>query len=244
MNMICSERHLLWTWSVMNGSVMNVICYERVCYEQVCYERGLLWTDLFWTDTSRDYFAVAMKSSGDSRQKIEEHVVTDLDLCKNEKRPSSTSSTVAEERQDASSKNTIDEMADGITWGNDIGLWALWSANIPAKCGNIGWNMKQVLSDIAMKRHFWNVMLHNTEKTETCHRNVTQVLFVARTTMAKWLTEACFVFFLHKLVLNVSLVDWWEPIRLNVSISLLEKESSTGSTLLIAWGASSIQWNM
>jgi len=43
---------------------------------------------------------MAMKSSGDSRQKIEEHVVTDLDPCKDENRHSSTSSAVAEERQE------------------------------------------------------------------------------------------------------------------------------------------------
>jgi len=29
------------------------------------------------------------------------------------------------------------------------------------------------------------MMFHNTEKTGTCHENVPQVLFVARTTMAK-----------------------------------------------------------
>jgi len=29
------------------------------------------------------------------------------------------------------------------------------------------------------------MMFHNTEKTETCHGNVPQVLFVAKTTMAK-----------------------------------------------------------
>jgi len=57
-------------------------------------------------------------------------------------------------------------------------------------------------------------MFHNTEKTETCHGNVPQVLFVARTTMAKLLIAAGFVFLLHKLVLNVSLVDC-ARIRLN-----------------------------
>jgi len=41
-----------------------------------------------------------MKSRGDSREKIEEHVVTDKDLCNDENRPGSTSSAVAEERQD------------------------------------------------------------------------------------------------------------------------------------------------
>jgi len=58
-----------------------------------------------------------------------------------------------------------------------------------------------------------------------------------------WLTEAGFVFLLHKLLLYVSLVDWCAQIRLDVRISLLEKESSTGSMLLSAWGATSIQWN-
>jgi len=38
-------------------------------------------------------------------------------------------------------------------------------------------------------------------------------------------------------VLNVSLVDWCAGIWLNVHISLLEKESSTGSMLLNTWGA-------
>jgi len=36
------------------------------------------------------------------------------------------------------------------------------------------------------------------------------------------------------LVLNVSIVDWCARIRLNVRISLLEKETATGSTLLSA----------
>jgi len=64
-------------------------------------------------------------------QKIEEHVVTDLDLRNDENTPIVTSRAVAEECQDVSSKNTIDEMADVITGGNDIGLWALWPASIP-----------------------------------------------------------------------------------------------------------------
>ena len=54
-------------------------------------------------------------------------------------------------------------MLDAITGGNDIGLWALWWANIPKKCGNIDWNMKNVIFGIVMKSHFWNMMLHNTK---------------------------------------------------------------------------------
>jgi len=63
---------------------------------------------------SKDYFTVTVKSRGDISaepvrgQKIEEHVVTDLDLRHDENSVRSTSSTVAEERQDVSSKNTMD----------------------------------------------------------------------------------------------------------------------------------------
>ena len=77
-----------------------------------------------------------MKSSADISaepgrgQKIEGYVFTDLDLHNDENRPSLTSGALAEERQEVSSKNTTDEMADATTGGNDIGLW---SANIPEK---------------------------------------------------------------------------------------------------------------
>jgi len=76
---------------------------------------------------------VAVKFSGDiyaepaRRQKIEEHV-TDLDQRNDENRPSLTSGAAAEERQEVSSKDTIDEMADTISAGKDI---RLWSSNIP-----------------------------------------------------------------------------------------------------------------
>ena len=90
------------------------------------------------------------------------------------------------------------------------------------KCGNIGWKTKS---------YFSNMIFHNTEKTETRHVNVPQILFSARTTTSKSLKEAGFVFLLHKIVFIVSSVDWCARIRLNVLISLLEKESSTGSSL-------------
>ena len=86
---------------------------------------------------------MAVNSSGDisaepvRRQKIEEHVVTDLDLRNDENRPSLTSGAAAEERQEVSSKNTIDELSDAITGGKDIWCYhwrqGLWSANIPEK---------------------------------------------------------------------------------------------------------------
>jgi len=48
-------------------------------------------------------------------------------------------------------------------------------------------------------------MFHNTEKTETCHGNVLQILLVTR--MAKLLTEAGFISLIHKVVFIVLLVD-------------------------------------
>jgi len=79
---------------------------------------------------------VAVKSSGDisaepiKGQQIEKHVVTDLDVRNDDSRPSLTSGGAAEERQEVSSINTIDELSDAITGGKDIGLW---SCNMPEK---------------------------------------------------------------------------------------------------------------
>jgi len=42
-------------------------------------------------------------------------------------------------------------MADAITGGNDSDLE---SANIPEKCRNIGWKMKQFLFNIVTKSYF------------------------------------------------------------------------------------------
>jgi len=74
-------------------------------------------------------------------------------------------------------------------------------------------------------------MFHNTEKTETRRGNAPQILLVARTTTPKSLKEVGFVFLFQKLVFIVSRVDWYTRIRLNVRISLLEKEFTAGSTL-------------
>jgi len=74
-------------------------------------------------------------------------------------------------------------------------------------------------------------MFHNIEKAETRHGNAPQILFGARTTAPKSLKEAGFVFLLHKFLFIVSRVDWCARIRLNERISLLQKESATGSTL-------------
>ena len=80
---------------------------------------------------------MAVKSSGDISaelvrgQKIEEHAVTDLDLRNDETRRSLTSSA-AEERQDVSSKNTIDEM--GLIWNKCVAkvfmAQVIWAENI------------------------------------------------------------------------------------------------------------------
>jgi len=144
-----------------------------------------------------------VKSSGDisaepeSGKKVEEHVVlvTDLDLRNDDNRPSLTSGAAAEERQDVSSINTIDELSDTITGGKDIGLW---SSNIPEK-------MREYW--LKNERLILNMMFHNTEKRETRHGNAPQILCVARTTMPKSLKEDVFLFLLHKLAFTVSRVD-------------------------------------
>ena len=80
------------------------------------------------SEVQRRHFCGACKRTENSRT-----YVTDSDVGNDENRPSVTSSAVAEEHQNVSSKHTIDEMADAITGGNDIGLWALWPANVPEK---------------------------------------------------------------------------------------------------------------
>ena len=98
-----------------------------------------------------------MKSSGDFSvellrwQKLGKHAVADLDLCNDENRPSLTSGPVAEERQEVSSKNTIDELSEAITGCKDIGLW---SSNVPEKMPEHWlWNEKLFLKhDIPQHR--------------------------------------------------------------------------------------------
>jgi len=121
---------ILWANSVYNIKTFAII---SDCFKWASSEYWVVQSILCWG------------------QKIEEHVLTDLDLRNDENRRRLTSCAAAEERQDVSSKNTMNEMSDASTGGSDIGLWALWPANIPEKCGNIAWNMKQVLFDIVMK---------------------------------------------------------------------------------------------
>jgi len=79
---------------------------------------------------------VVVKARGDNSaepvrgQKIEEHVVADLDLRNDGNRPGLSSAAAAEERQEVVSKNTIDGLSDAITGGRAIGLW---SSNILEK---------------------------------------------------------------------------------------------------------------
>ena len=79
-------------------------------------------------------------------------------------------------------------------------------------------------------------------KDRTLSRKSTTSLIHHRTTMARWLTEAAFFFSCANLCFTS--IDWCARIRLNVRVSLSEKESSTGRTLLSTWGATSIQWNI
>ena len=110
--------------------------------------------------------------------------MTGLDLRNDENGHSSTSSAVAKERQDVSSKNTIDEMADAITGGNDIGLWALLPANIPEKMREY-WLKYETRSfwrcdEKAFLKH--DVPQHRKDRNLSQKCILPQVLFVTRTT--------------------------------------------------------------
>jgi len=83
---------------------------------------------LFYSDNEVQWRHFVEPLSG---QKIEEHAVTDLDPRNDENRPSLTSGTPpVTDRQEVSSKSTVDEMANATTRGNNIGLWP---ANIPER---------------------------------------------------------------------------------------------------------------
>jgi len=103
------------------------------------------------------YFAVSVKSSGDISaepargQKVEEDV-KDLDLRNDKNRRSLISSAVAEERQEISSKSTIDEIADAITGGNDIGLLSA-SRPIPEDMQEYWLKNDTSSLDIVIKKH-------------------------------------------------------------------------------------------
>jgi len=101
-------------------------------------------------------------------------VHTALDVRNYDNRPSSTNRAAAEERQEVSLRNTIDELSDAFTGGKDIGLW---SSSIPEK-----------MQEYCLKNEksfFENMMFHNVEKTGTRHGNVPQTFFAARTTTPK-----------------------------------------------------------
>jgi len=172
-------------------------------------------------------------------QKIEEQVVTDFDAHNDENRSSVTSSAVAEERQDVSSKNAIDEMVDAITGDNDRSL-------CPLACQYTGMNVVRLVQ--IWNRFFltlwWKVIFKTwcftTQKEKNLWRKCTTSLIrrqnyngevVDRSWLCFLSTQTCVKCFTCRLMC---------PMRLNVRSSLLEKESSTGSKLLSAWGATSI----
>jgi len=83
-------------------------------------------------------------------QKIEEHAVTDLVLRSNENKPSLTSGAApaAEERQEASSKYTLDVMASTIIGVKDICLWVV---NITTNAGLLVKKLNRYSSTLRQK---------------------------------------------------------------------------------------------
>ena len=72
------------------------------------------------------------------------------DLRNDDNRPSLTSGSAAEERQEVSSKSTIDELSDAITGGKHIGLW---SSNIPEKMWEYWLKNKEVFLKHDVPQH-------------------------------------------------------------------------------------------
>ena len=124
-------------------------------------------------------------------------------------------------------------MGDAITGSNDIGLWALWPANMPKKCGNIGWNMKQVLFKIAIKIHFWNMMFHNTKDRNLSRLCTTSLIsrqnhngeVIDRSWLCFCPSQTCVKCFNCRLMC-ADTTKWAH------FLIIVEKESSTGSKLL------------
>jgi len=120
--------------------------------------------------------------------------VTDVDLRNDDNRPSLTSGT-AEERQDVSSINTIDELSNAITGGKYVGLW---SSNIPEKTREY-WLKNQKL----FLKH--DIRQHRKERNSS--RKCTTNLMRRQNHNAEIVERSCFVFLLHKVVFIVSCVD-------------------------------------
>ena len=130
-------------------------------------------------------------------------------------------------------------------WRQRYWSLGLWPANIPEKNSGILveiWN--RFLLTLWWKTIFktWCSTTQKRRKlvTEISHKSYS---WPEPQWRRSWQKPALF-FSSSNSVLNVSLVDWCAWIRLNVRISILEKESSTGSKLLSAWGATSIQWSI
>jgi len=159
-------------------------------------------------------------------QKIEEHVVTDLDARNDENRPGSSSGPgAAEESQEVSSKNTTDELSDAITGDKDIGLW---SSNIAEKMREY-WlkNEKLFLKhDVPQRRKGRNSSRKCT--TNLIRRQKHNAEVVERIWLCFSPSQTYDYCFTCRLMCVV---------KTNVRISSLEKEEAR-------WGITSNQWNI
>jgi len=141
-------------------------------------------------------------------------------------------------------------MADAITGNNDIGLWALWPDGnkmweiLPeTKCGNIEIRNKFFLTLL------WKLIFKTWCSTTQKRQKLATEMHHKSYSLPQWhndkvVDRSWFCFSPSQIVFIVLLVDWCTRIRLNVRISLSEKESSTWSTLLSTWGATIIQSNI
>jgi len=157
--------------------------------------------------------------------------------------PSVTSSAVAEERQDVSSKNAIDEMADIITGDNDRSLFPLASQYTGIDVGRLVQIWNRFFLTLLWKVIF-KTWCSTTQKERNLSRKCTTSLVHRQNHNDEVVDRSWFCFPRSQTCVKCFTCRLMFRMRLNVRSSLLEEESSTGSKLLNAWGVTSIQWNI
>jgi len=141
--------------------------------------------------------------------------VTDIDVRNDDSRPSLFSGAAAEERQDVSSINTIDELSDAITGSKYIGLW---SSNTPEKTREYWLKSEKLFLKHHIPQHRKDRNSSRNALTNLIRRQNHNDEAVERSWFCFSPSQTCVYCFTCRLIQNGR-------------ISLLEKESVTGSTL-------------
>jgi len=167
--------------------------------------------------------------------------VTDLDLRNDENRSSLTSGTApVAERQEESSKNTIDQLADATTGGNDIGLWP---ANIPERMRE-HWLKKWNRFSLTLRRNVIFKPWCSTTQKRNSSRNSTTSLIRRQNHNGEVVDRSWFCFPFSQVYVYSFTCRLMCAATIKRAHFLVGKGFCDWSTLLSAWGATSNQWNI